>query len=343
MNEQKYNQKELLYNPKNWAFLAFLFSPILPAIFYYRNSKLLGTAQKGKKVLIGAIIFVIIFIALTFVFNYYSTLIIVAEVIIAVIIAKKLAKGQLPSYEKYRKEKGFKRDRNEIPLILIFLVIWITIGFVIPYFINKYIEDNYYVSKYRGETTYLPKKDKVKETVKEPVIEPKTVIEDPTDEPETEPVDESVPNLTSSIKGVIDLTLPDTHVLENYNQSLIKHSYTYDLQLATGSYDKDSWAVHIVPIEAVQHFDNICEPGDCMRDFLIFPNERFYLKDMEAMKKNEEPVPFTKPVDGDIGFNRIYITYYNDIRVAFTAYAETEALAEEHDEFMKNMKIVSIK
>jgi len=49
MTEQKYNQKELLYSPKNWAFLAFFLSPILPAIFFYKNSKLLGTSKKENE------------------------------------------------------------------------------------------------------------------------------------------------------------------------------------------------------------------------------------------------------------------------------------------------------
>lgn len=133
MDEQKLNQEEILYCPKNWAFLSFFFSPILTAIFYYRNCKLLGETSKGKKVLIGTIVFVIAFLVTATIFSYYSTPIILVEAIIAVIIAKKLAKTQLAAYEKMKEEKGLKGGRSEGSLILLFLAIWIILAFVLPY------------------------------------------------------------------------------------------------------------------------------------------------------------------------------------------------------------------
>lgn len=151
------NQKELLYSPKNWAFLAFFFGPILPGIFYYRNCKLLGTTLKGKKVLIGTIIFVLVFLVAATIFSYYSTPIVLVEAIIAVIIAKKLAKTQLAAYEKMKVEKGLKGGRNEAPLILLFLAIVLGLVFVLPYVINKYIENNYVQFNYGGKDIYLPK------------------------------------------------------------------------------------------------------------------------------------------------------------------------------------------
>ncbi len=151
------NQKELLYSPKNWAFLAFFLSPILPGIFYYRNCKLLGENSKGKKVLIGTIIFVIVFLVAASIFSYYSTLILLVEAIIAVIIAKKLAKTQLAAYEKMKEEKGLKGGRSEGSLILLFLAIWICLAFALPYVANKYLENNYVQLNYGGEDIYLPK------------------------------------------------------------------------------------------------------------------------------------------------------------------------------------------
>lgn len=138
MNE-KHNQKELLYSPKNWAFLAFILSPVLPAIFYYRNSKLLGTSQKGRSVLIGTIVFVIAFLIPANIFSYYAFPILFVEAIIAIIIAKKLAKDQLPAYEEMKKAKGLQGGRSEASLILIFLALAITFGFVLPYFMNNYV------------------------------------------------------------------------------------------------------------------------------------------------------------------------------------------------------------
>ena len=151
------NQKEILYSPKNWAFLAFFLGPILPGIFYYRNCKLLGETSKGKKVLIGTIIFVIAFLVAATIFSYYSTLIILVEAIISVIIAKKLSKTQLAAYEKMKEEKGLKGGRNEAPLILLFLAITIGLAFVLPYVVNKYIESNYVQFNYGSKESYLPK------------------------------------------------------------------------------------------------------------------------------------------------------------------------------------------
>lgn len=157
MNEQMPNQKEILYSPKNWAFLAFFLGPILPGIFYYRNCKLLGENSKGKKVLIGTIFFAIVFLVAATIFSYYSTPIILVEATIAVIIAKKLAKTQLAVYEKMKEEKGLKGGKNEAPLILLFLAIVIGLAFVLPYVVNKYIENNYVRFNYNGQEIYLPK------------------------------------------------------------------------------------------------------------------------------------------------------------------------------------------
>ena len=158
MNEQQIpNQKELLYSPKNWAFIAFFLSPILPAIFYYRNCKLLNTSSKGKKILIGTIFFVLVFLVAATIFSYYSTPIILTEAIIAVIIAKKLPKTQLGAYEKMKKEKGLKGGRNEAPLMLLFLVLMIGLTFVLPYILNKYIESKHIQHNYMDEIINRPR------------------------------------------------------------------------------------------------------------------------------------------------------------------------------------------
>ncbi|MBP7670811.1 hypothetical protein KA119_00780 [Candidatus Gracilibacteria bacterium] len=333
MSEQKHDQKELLYSPKNWAFLSFFLSPILPAVFYYRNSKLLGTDQKGKKVLIGTIIFVVTFLALTFVFDYYAILIILVEAIIAVIIAKKLAKTQLAAYEEMKKSKGLKGGRNEAPLILIFLALWITIGFIIPYFINKYVEANYFTTKIGGETVYLPNKPAPIKEKMEKSSTPQAVNE-------------------SDIQGKVNLMLPTGYTLSDKNESVVQKSYSFNIRRTDGTFDQSSWGITIVPIEAVRHFDSICAPGDCMRDFSIFPKEAHYLSDLEGIKEDEEPIVtilngqkyyvFTVPVNGDTGYSRQYITYFNDIRVIFTAWAKTQFEAEKHDSFLKEVKILSI-
>ncbi|OGH87482.1 MAG: hypothetical protein A3J93_03035 [Candidatus Magasanikbacteria bacterium RIFOXYC2_FULL_42_28] len=157
MNEEKLNQKEILYNPKNWTFIAFFLGPILPAILYYRNCKLLGETAQGKKVLVGTIIFVLIFLVAATIFSYYSILIILVETIIAVIIAEKLAKTQLQNYEKMKEEMGLRGGRNEAALILLFLAIWITLAFGLPYVAKNYIKNNHTQFKYGDKNIYLLK------------------------------------------------------------------------------------------------------------------------------------------------------------------------------------------
>jgi len=343
MTEQKHNQRDILYSPKNWAFLAFFLSPILPAIFFYKNSKLLGTSEKAKKVLIGTIIFVIAFLVPAIIFSYYAILIILIEAIIAVIIAKKLAKTQLTAYEEMKKIKGLKGGRNEAPVILLFLVIWITIGFVIPYAIDKYIEKNYITTSFGSETIYLPKKDTNDEAQKD------TSITTQKPSPSLQEQEKEI----SKIGGKIALDLPKNYVLSNNNESVFEKSYKYRIQRDDGSFDQASWEIFIIPIEAVQHFDAICAPGDCMRDYLIFPKEAHYLSDLEAIREDDEPIVtilngqkyyiFTMPIDGDTGYSRQYIMYYDDIRVVFTAWAQNEFEAEKHDDFLEDVKILSIK
>lgn len=46
------DKEKLLYNPANWPFYSFLLTPVVPAIFYYRNSKILGKPQEGKNILL---------------------------------------------------------------------------------------------------------------------------------------------------------------------------------------------------------------------------------------------------------------------------------------------------
>lgn len=315
MNKQKHNQKELLYNPKNWMFLAFILSPILPAIFYYRNSKLIGTSQKGKKILLGAIIFVVIFLSLTFIFDYYAILILLAEAITAVLIAKKLAKTQLAAYEEMKKTKDLKGGRNEAPLIILFLAIWITIGFITPYIINKYVEKNFITI---------------------------------TKESENPPIEDISEN-----KSAITLKLPDGYILSTENQSLFEKSYQYRIQHVDETLDQTQWKVFVIPIKAVQHFDTICAPGDCMRDLSIFPRETDYFKELEKLQENDKSIVttlngqkyyiFTTPTNGDSGYSRQYITYFNNVRVIFTAWTENQSKAETYDNFISEIKILDIK
>lgn len=144
-------QNELLYNPKNWAFLAFFLSPIVPGIFFNRNCKLLGLSSTGNKVFFGTIFFVIFFIVLAVIFSQYSTYIIFAEAILSVIIAKQLAKTQVPAYEKMKVDKGLKGGRSEASVILIFIAIWVFTFFILPFIYGKYLEENSPTFFFRGE------------------------------------------------------------------------------------------------------------------------------------------------------------------------------------------------
>ncbi|HLC69826.1 MAG TPA: hypothetical protein VJH75_02165 [Patescibacteria group bacterium] len=142
MTEPNYSQKELLYNPKNWVFFALLLSPILPAIFYYRNSKLLNTVQKGRRVLIGSILYVLVIVIIISIFDYYASLITVLGAVISAVVFSQLAKTQNDAYEEMKKTKNLKGGRNDVPLALLFLLIGIMFGFVVPYVVNKYTEKN---------------------------------------------------------------------------------------------------------------------------------------------------------------------------------------------------------
>lgn len=157
MNEQKQNQKELLYNPKNWVFLTLFFSPLLPAICYYRNCKLLHTDQKGKRVLVATVLFVLVYLSLIFIFGSYTFLILLIGTIIAVILAKKIAKTQLAAYEQMKEDRGLKGGRNEAPLILLFLAVWIMVGVVIPYATYRFIDTHYLTTTVGGKTIYIPR------------------------------------------------------------------------------------------------------------------------------------------------------------------------------------------
>ncbi|MHB8831144.1 MAG: hypothetical protein ACYC44_03470 [Patescibacteria group bacterium] len=333
MSEQLHDQKELLYNPKNWVFLSFFLSPVLPAIFFYRNSKLLGASKNGKRVLIGILVLMIAFLILIFIFNYYATLILLAEAITAVIIANRLAKTQLVAYEEMKKSKGLKGGRNEAPLILTFFAIWITVGLILPYLIKIYIETNYIVTKMGDKTLYLPK-NKLSPTIEK-----------------VKPLDTQIAT-KSGIQGKVKLALPSGYSLLDKNLSAFQKSYSFKIQGAGSSFDQTSWDLTIVPVDAVKYLDATCVPGDCMRDLLIFPKEANYLADLESFKKDDEPIvtilngqkyyAFTMPVNGDVGFNRQYITYFNDIRVIFTAWVKTESEAKKLDSFLKEVKVLSI-
>ncbi len=133
----KQNQKELLYGPQTWTFLAFFLSPILPAIFYYRNCKLLGTPKKGQIVLIGASALFVAGFILASIFSEYTIIILLVEAVVASIAAGRLAKTQLPAFEQMKKDKNIQGGRDEAPLILLFIVMIIVVVFVLPYLLQS--------------------------------------------------------------------------------------------------------------------------------------------------------------------------------------------------------------
>ncbi len=339
MSKEKHGQKELLHNPRNWAFWAFFLSPILPAIFYYRNSKILGTASSGKKVLAGSILFVMAFLVPATIFSYYGTPLVISGALIAALISKKLAKGQLDAYEKMKKEKGLKGGRNDVPLAFAFFAAWIAIA-LIPFAIDLHIEKNYLRTRIGGEEVYLPRSNAKEKAPQGSSVVPAKIPSDPQEQKAPE------------IKGKIALTLPKGYALGEKNESVFEKSYQYKVLREDGSLDTSSWRVLVVPLEAVQHFDAICAPGDCMRDFLIFPTEENYLSDLKGIEKDGEPAvtllngqkyyALTLPVNGDGGYNRQYITYFDDVRVLFSSWAENQERAENQDAFMEEVKIVSI-
>ncbi len=66
---QTEDKKKLLYNPANWPFYSFLLTPIVPAIFYNRNSKILGKPQEGKKILMLVWATFLLYVVLSFIFD----------------------------------------------------------------------------------------------------------------------------------------------------------------------------------------------------------------------------------------------------------------------------------
>jgi len=96
-------------------------------IFYYRNCKLLNKTKQGIIALTLIIFYTIVIIpTLIFYFQSQNTILIISTIIILIIISK-LAKTQISAYEKMKQEKGIKGGRNESPIILLFIAIWILI------------------------------------------------------------------------------------------------------------------------------------------------------------------------------------------------------------------------
>jgi len=127
MTNQNLNQKELLYNPKNWVFLTLIFGPILPMIFYYRNCKLLNKTKTGILALTLMSFYTIVIIPIIIFYTQSQNTILLILGITILIIISKLSKTQIPAYEKMKQEKGIKGGRNEAPMILLFITIWIII------------------------------------------------------------------------------------------------------------------------------------------------------------------------------------------------------------------------
>ena len=119
-NYKSQKQKELLYNPSNWVFLSIVLTPIAPAIFYYRNAKLLRNGNETV-ILLSSIAYLTGFTILAILFPYYSSLIILIEAVGAAIIASKVAKTQKSAYEKMKVDRGFKGGRSEAPVVLFFV------------------------------------------------------------------------------------------------------------------------------------------------------------------------------------------------------------------------------
>lgn len=337
---QRPESKKLLYNPNNWAFLAFFLSPLLPAILFYRNSILLGTPKTGRQVLFGTIAYFLAFLIPIILFSHYAVLIVLAQAIISVIIAKKLAKTQIHAYDQMKIDKGLKGGRDDVPMILLFLALWVTIAFVIPFVINKYLEGAGTPRVQQNERIIVPRAN------------PQEVSEQTATNPPTEVAEEpETAELVSSIQGEIKLSLPDGYILATENESFVEYSYQYEITPSPTSLNQNPWDVFIVPLEAVRNLDSVCAPGDCMRTFSIFPTEKDFVKDLNNLEAGgssfvvavdgQKYFTLTKPVDGDVGYIHYFITYLNDVRVVFSTWSESTTI-NQHTEFLSGLEIVSL-
>lgn len=338
---QRPESKKLLYNPNNWAFLAFFLSPLLPAILFYRNSILLGTSKTGRQVLFGTIGYFLAFLIPIIILSHYAILFTLAQAIISVIIAKKLAKTQIHAYDQMKIDKGLKAGRDDVPMILLFLALWVTIAFVIPFVLTKYLEGVGTPRVQQNERIIVPRTNPQEESEQDVTNPPTEVAQ----EPETEAT-------TSNIQGKITLNLPDDYSLATENESYAKYSYRYAITPSSSSANQNSWDISIIPIEAVEHFDVICAPGDCMRDFSLFPTEKDFLTDSRNLQNGTMSSTVTlngnkyftllEPVDGDVGYMHYYITYFNNVRVVFSTWSAAKASTVQHEEFLSGLTIVSL-
>jgi len=119
----------LLYNPSNWAFYSFLFSPIVPAIFYNRNSKMLGKPEEGKKILMATAGSLILVFLILFFFDIGSGLGFVYSTAWIIFFAKK-GKEEKPVHEERKKNFPNAPRPKEWPVVVTAIVILIALGFL---------------------------------------------------------------------------------------------------------------------------------------------------------------------------------------------------------------------
>lgn len=337
MIQERHKSKELLYNPRNWVFFSIFLTPLLPAVLYKHNCKLLGHPRKGTTAIIGSILYIVMGAMLVALFYDYSSLIAMAWVIISVPITGRIARTQLEAYDRMKEEKNIQGGRNEFPLMMLFLVGLVLLAWLFSsgsQLLLDYLDQPRQAVQQESSNRYL--------SIAEEYSEYKDQQEDATSEPE----DSTSSAVAYGTTGQISLTLPQGYVM-----SATSDNGYYKIGQAVNNQIINRWGVDVMTIEELEEMHAKCPPGDCMGGPTITIDE--YIGDAEGFLS--DPVTeFTvlggqryriedAVAVGDRAFFRTYLTYVDGVRVQFSVNDLNEEDLPQYDDFLEQIHIIGVR
>lgn len=287
-----------LYNPRNWWFVTFFLGPLPTVICYAHNIKALGDPKKGRAVLIGGLLFAIGLIVFSFLFEPWGFLAALVLQLFATWYAARLAKTQIPIYDQKVKTEATFVKKSMLPIIVVFVGVQLLLLFILPEVIATYIARKY-PATVGGDFAFAPRVDTLPK-----VDMPTSTAEQPAE--------------AQSLQ--LRMTLPAGYDIDK-SVSSVPGTADYTILPPTPNSD-DLWHATLVPLAAMEAFDERCPPGDCMRDALRYPTAEVWRNDREKVgtRIGDRRYFITdKRVDGDLGYHRWYVTYVDDVRVVFVS------------------------